>query len=111
MDQDIASLLEDIGVPPSVPKWVMPYWDPVHWSGPESPANKPDDGVASPIVPISFEVECEQRYEEDMTKCSMVRAFKMSTQASAICRAAASQRLAECLRGGPSSIRTPFYWG
>jgi hypothetical protein len=54
--------------------------------------------------------ECEEQLRRDMINCQIVRATRGQGKASQ-CRAVATQRYSECLVGGPSSVRTPPYWG
>ena len=45
-----------------------------------------------------------------MINCQIVKATRGGWKAYQ-CRSVAFERYSECLRGGVSSVRTPFYWG
>jgi hypothetical protein len=64
----------------------------------------------SPIARQPDEDECEELLNKDMINCQIVKATK-GRQKGAQCREVATQRYSECLRGGLSNVRTPFYWG
>jgi hypothetical protein len=56
-----------------------------------------------------YEAACLEQHRQDMVNCQTVRAVK-GNDAWGACKAAAGQRLAECLKHGPDNIRTPPYW-
>jgi hypothetical protein len=56
-----------------------------------------------------YEAACLEQHRQDMVNCQTVRAVK-GNEAWGACKAAAGQRLAECLKHGPDGIRTPPYW-
>jgi RHS repeat-associated protein len=52
--------------------------------------------------------QCDARFDNDTLRCrSIARGFD-GRKGEAVCRQSASQRYSECLRGGPSAIRTPL---
>ena len=57
-----------------------------------------------------YEEECLELQNKDMINCQIVRATKGKYKAM-VCRQVANTRYAECLRDGPSGVRTPVYWG
>jgi hypothetical protein len=54
--------------------------------------------------------ECEELNRKDLINCQIVKSIK-GRQRAGVCRRVAAERFAECLRGGLSNVRTPFYWG
>jgi hypothetical protein len=67
-------------------------------SGPQASSPDPDED------------ECEDLLKKDMINCQIVQATKGRTKGGQ-CRSVAMTRYSECLRGGVSKVRTPFYWG
>ncbi|MDR3470558.1 MAG: hypothetical protein P4M09_02525 [Devosia sp.] len=56
------------------------------------------------------EDECEDLLSKDMINCQIVKATRGARKGFQ-CRSVAMERYSECLRGGLSNVRTPFYWG
>jgi hypothetical protein len=56
------------------------------------------------------EDDCEELLNKDMINCQIVKSVR-GAQKGAQCRAVANVRYSECLRGGPSNVHTPLYWG
>ncbi len=56
------------------------------------------------------EDECDELLSKDFINCQIVKAIK-GARKGAQCRSVAMTRYGECLKGGISSVRTPFYWG
>jgi hypothetical protein len=57
---------------------------------------------------------CAELEQKDLQKCQLDAALygkseSQRRQIATICRSTAAQRYAECLQGGPDSVRTPLY--
>lgn len=80
-------------------------------SGGAAPRNRRRSSSRSQALSNNHdEDECDELLSKDSINCQIVKSIK-GARKGAQCRSVAMTRYGECLKGGISSVRTPFYWG